>query len=87
MKKNLSAVQTLSASLPPFDVSFCRLMAQVQVLKPYGASFAALWRVFCRLMLNFEVQYKSLLHFSKGGGVKASPWTAYCCQKALKGTI
>jgi len=42
------AVQTFAASLPPFGVSFCRLMAQV--LLPYGASYAALWQEFCRLL-------------------------------------
>jgi hypothetical protein len=52
------------------------LSAQYKLLPPYGASFAALWRGFCRLMacvlppyVIFEAQYKSLLHFSRGGGV------------------
>ncbi len=63
--------------------------AQYKLLPPYGASFAALWCGFCRLMacvlppyVIFEAQYKSLLHFSRGGGgVKAVLWTACCCQK------
>jgi len=51
-KKNFeSAVQTFAASLPPFGVSFCNLMARV--LPPYGVSFASLWRVFFCLMLSF----------------------------------
>jgi len=55
-------------------------------------TFAGLWREFCCLIAqvllffavlckNFEVQYKSQLHFSRGGGVKAFQWTACCCQK------
>jgi len=36
--------------------------------------------VFCKY---FEAQYKSLLHFLGGGGVKAFLWTACCCQKVL----
>jgi len=45
-------------------------------------TFAALWCKFCRLIAQvllcftvlckiFEVQYKSLLHFSRGGGCKS----------------
>jgi len=50
---------------------FCRLMALF--LLPYGTCFATLCKIF-------EAQYKSLLHFSRGG-VKASLWSACCCQK------
>jgi len=64
-KKFERAIQTFAASLPPFGVSFCCLMGRV--LSPYGTSFAALWHLFCLLMLNFEAQYKSMLHFSRGG--------------------
>jgi len=53
------------------------LSAQYKLLPPYGASFAALWHRFCRLMacvlppyVIFEAQYKSLLHFL-GGGCKS----------------
>jgi len=46
-KKIECAVQTFAASLPPFGISFYRLMARV--LPPFGISFA----LFCRLMLNF----------------------------------
>jgi len=47
-KKFERPVQTFAASLPPFSVSFCRLM--VRVLPYDGASFGALWHKFCRLM-------------------------------------
>jgi hypothetical protein len=64
------------------------LSTQYKLLPHYGAGFAALWRGFCRLMacvlphyVIFEAQYKSLLHFSREGGVKAVLWTACCCQK------
>jgi len=77
------AVQTFAAFWQKFcfsekkfwvcSTNFCRLM--VQVLPLY--SFA----VFCVLCyIIFEAQYKSLLHFSRGGGIKAFLWTACCCQ-------
>ncbi len=51
-------VQTFGASLPPFGVSFCCLMALV--LPSYGRSCAALWRVFCPFMLNIWSAKKAI---------------------------
>jgi len=53
------AVQTFAASLPPFGVRFCRLLAQV--LLPYGTSFAPLWRKICHLMLHILLPYIKFL--------------------------
>jgi len=54
------------------------LSEQYKLWPPHGASFTAIWSEFCRLMARvlppyviFEAQYKSLLHFSRGGGCKS----------------
>jgi len=62
-------------------------------LLPFGVSFAALWRKFCRLTprvlplyalvasTNKQSEVQKSVAFSRGGegGVEVSPRTAYCC--------
>jgi hypothetical protein len=64
-KKFEHAVQTFATILLPFGVSFCRLKGQV--LLPYVKFLKRCAKVCCI--------------FLGGGGVKASLWTACCCQK------
>jgi len=67
MKFFWCAVQFFAASLPPFGVSFCRLI--VQVLLPYVKFLKRSTKVCCI--------------FIEGRGVKASLWTVCCCQKYI----
>jgi len=60
----------MASVLPPYVI----LEAQYKLLVPYGLCFAAL--------CNFgSAVQKSVAFFWGGGGVKASLWTAFCCQQ------
>jgi hypothetical protein len=47
----------------------------------FSAFLQEFWCILAPSTKIFEGQYKSLLHFYRGGGVKAFLWTACYCQK------